>query len=193
MDSVADCYDALSFLARHASEYGIDPARIGTFGSSAGGHLSLVVALGNPRDYPCDPLFDGSRMPVRCEVAYYPSTSFVHPELQKGSNFENPRRLVPILGGPLEERREIAEKLSPVALLSSDSPPLYLVHGRDDATLSFRHSELLCERAKEISAPAQCLIVKGAGHGLQGQATDPPADEICRRSAAFFLDHLLPR
>src|SRR4051812_15148412 len=83
----------------------------------AGGHLSLMAALGERKEFPCEAGLDGHRVPVRCAVAYYPSTSFVHPELHAGSNFENPRRLVPILGGPLEERRDVARKLSPVELL----------------------------------------------------------------------------
>ena len=123
-------------------------------------------------------------------MAYYPATSFVHPELQKGGNLENPRRLIPIIGGPLEERREIARKLSPVELLSRESPPLWLVHGEQDTAVSHQHSIFLCERAKEKGASAECLIVHGAAHGLRGEAIDPPADEICRRTVDFIFGHL---
>jgi acetyl esterase/lipase len=190
MDSVADCLDALSFLAGHASEYGLDTTRIGVLGSSAGGHLSLMSALARPRDYPCDPAFDASRPQVRCGAAYYPLTTLVHPEVLKGSNFERPARFVPVLGGPLAERRDIALKLSPVELLSKESPPLLLVHGDQDATLSHQNSLFFCARAKETGAPAECLIVKGAGHGLQGTGLEPAADEIARRTIGFYLEHM---
>src|SRR5439155_10867872 len=51
-DSAADCKDAVQFLARNAAKYGLDPDRIGLFGSSAGGNLALVAALGDDADYP---------------------------------------------------------------------------------------------------------------------------------------------
>nr|WP_255631010.1 alpha/beta hydrolase [Novosphingobium sp. FKTRR1] len=39
-----DCLAALSWLAKHADELGIDPARIGIYGESAGGGLAAGVA-----------------------------------------------------------------------------------------------------------------------------------------------------
>ena len=104
-DSAADCKDAIRFLAKNAEKYHLDPGRIGVFGSSAGGNLCLVTALGDDKDYPCDPALNGSGARIRCVAAYYPLTSFVNPEVLKGSNFERPERFVPILGGNLEDKR----------------------------------------------------------------------------------------
>jgi acetyl esterase/lipase len=40
-----DSMNAIRFLKAHASTYGIDPARVATFGNSAGGAISLVNAV----------------------------------------------------------------------------------------------------------------------------------------------------
>jgi acetyl esterase len=40
-----DCYAATRYVAEHPQEFGIDPARLGVAGDSAGGNLAAVVAL----------------------------------------------------------------------------------------------------------------------------------------------------
>jgi acetyl esterase/lipase len=40
-----DCKCAVRFLRAHASDYGIDPQRIGVWGGSAGGHLAAMMGL----------------------------------------------------------------------------------------------------------------------------------------------------
>jgi acetyl esterase/lipase len=178
------------YLAKHASEYGIDPERIGTFGTSAGGHLTLVTALGKDSDYPCDPSLDDAKARIRCVAAYFPLVSLVDPSITKGSNFENPERLVPLLGGPLEENRDVALKLSPTELLRSDSPPIFLAHGDNDRALSYLNSTVMRDAAQAKGVPVECIISKGAGHGFSGKDTDPSGDEINRRTVAFFMKYL---
>ncbi len=190
MDSVADCKDAVRFLSANAKEYGFDPKRFGTFGSSAGGHLTLVTALGNDQDYPLTLPATEPPVKVRCVAAYYPLVSFVDTNLMKGSNFERPQRMIPLLGGLMEEHREIALKLSPINLLSKSSPPIFLAHGDKDKVLSFKNSLAMQDAAKAKQIPVECIISEGADHGFSGNDIKPTVAEINRRTVEFFLKHL---
>ncbi|WP_395749620.1 alpha/beta hydrolase fold domain-containing protein [Prosthecobacter sp.] len=189
-DAVADCKDALRFMVKHAQEYGIDTDRIGTFGSSAGGHLTLVTALGKDSDYPCDPAMEGPPAKVRCVAAFYPLVSFVDAECMKGGNFERPQRMIPLLGGLLTEKRELALKLSPIELLRADSPAVLVAHGDDDKVLSVHNAIALRDAAQAKGASVECIISKGAGHGFSGDAISPTIAEIDQQTTAFFLKHL---
>ena len=193
-ESVADCKDAVRFLAHQvqAIKYGLDSERIGTFGSSAGGHLTLVAALGNDQDYPCDPTLNDSGAKICCVAAYYPMTSFVRPELFDGSNFERPTRFVPILGGLPDAKRELALKLSPIELLNPHSPAIFLAHGDNDEVLSVKNSTTLRDAAQAIGVPVECIISKGAGHGFRGDSIEPSIATINARTVDFFVRYLIP-
>lgn len=190
LEALADCKDAVRYLRLNASKYGIDRERVGTFGSSAGGHLTLVTALGDDRDYPCDRALDGGAGQVRCVAAYYPLVSFVDRAVMQGSNFERPQRLVPLLGGTLEEKRDLALQLSPIELLRSDSPAIFVAHGDHDRVLSYVNATTLRDAAQAKGIPIECVISKGADHGFGGDGIDPDIAEINRRTVAFFLKYL---
>src|SRR5690606_34908838 len=74
-DAVADIRLGLRHIKLHAADYGADPARIGVWGASAGGHLSLVAGLmaddGDPAA--TNPL-ERSGNRVAAVVAYFPPT-----------------------------------------------------------------------------------------------------------------------
>ncbi|RYZ13539.1 MAG: alpha/beta hydrolase, partial [Alphaproteobacteria bacterium] len=74
-DAVNDIRLGLRHIKLHAKDYGADPARIGVWGASAGGHLSLVAGMmadeGDPSA--ANPLERQSNR-VKAVVAYFPPT-----------------------------------------------------------------------------------------------------------------------
>lgn len=191
-DSLVDCFDAARYLMKEAERYRIDPDRMGTWGGSAGGHLSLVTALAPEEKFRGLPDLAESHPEFVCCLSYFPLASFVHQEIFGASNFRRPARLVPILGGFVEEKRELADLMSPVLHLSKDSPPVLVIHGDADTVLPKESALLLEKTGKETGAPLEALIVKGAEHGLRGENIDPPLEEVDRRAMEFLKSSLKP-
>jgi acetyl esterase/lipase len=192
MDQVADCEDAIHFLVKNKDRFGIDPNRIATMGGSAGGTLSLITALGDDKDYPCDPQLAPYHGKVLVEVADFPLVSVLVPALLKGSNWDNPIRMIPLLGGPIAEKHDVAVKLSALSLLKPTSPAIFTAQGDKDVVLNPGNAPALAAACKEKGVPCELLVVKNAGHGFSGTNIDPPMAEISRRSADFVLKYLLP-
>ena len=186
-DSAVDCKDALRFLVKNAAQYHVDPKRIGTIGGSAGGHLSLVTALGDPKDFPGDAALAGhDPASIRCEVAYYPATDFTDSAL--AGRFLGPRATL-MFGGPPEEKADVIRLLSPVAQIKKGSTPIYCFHGDKDTTLSVENARRLFARGREVGADIQYTEVKNGGHGFSGDCT-PSVEEICDKAAEFVIARL---
>lgn len=190
-DCVVDCKDAGRFLVKNADKYGLDAMKIGLWGGSAGGHLSLMTALGIPKNFPGEADLKNFDPAYKCVASYFPLTTFLEPEVLKGSNFANPKRFIPMPGGLLEEKRDTAKLISPVEYLKKSSPPILLLHGNNDKVLSINNSLYMMEVAKEKGAPVEMLTVEAAGHSFQGENIKPSMSEINKISAKFIMKHLL--
>lgn len=190
-DCVVDCKDAARYLVRNAEKYSLDPNCMGVWGGSAGGHLSLMTALGDNNSFIGDELLSAYNPRFRCVASYFPLTSFIEVELLKDSNFENAKRFIPLLGGLLSEKEELAKALSPIELLKKDSPPILLLHGEDDKILPFAQSENMMERAYKIGANVQLYEVKDAGHSFNGENISPSMEQINQFAADFIIRNLI--
>jgi acetyl esterase/lipase len=70
---VQDIHRAVRFIRSHASEYGVDPNRLGISGGSAGGHLSLYMAsYGNDGKPDAKDPVDRASSKVQAVACFYP-------------------------------------------------------------------------------------------------------------------------
>lgn len=189
-DCVIDCKDAVRFLIKNADEFSLDANRVGVWGDSAGGHLCLMTALADNKIFKGDDSLKKYKPRFSCVASYFPLTSFVNPEYLKGSNFEDPNRFIPLLGGPVSEKQELAKLLSPVEWIDKNSPPVLLLHGEADNVLPISQSIYFEEVGKEQGADVQLLKVKNAGHSFNGQNISPSMDDINKLAAEYIIAKL---
>ena len=155
-EAYADVRRAVRFVRLHASTYGIDPDRLGVYGGSAGGHLSLMLGLAADEGDPnaTDEVLRVSSR-VAAVVAYYPpvdlrqraspSKSFPATLPESGLFFA---RGVVVPGAAdrfvaLDFEDALGASVSPILHVSADDPPTLLVHGDADALVDLNNSELI--------------------------------------------------
>ena len=111
---IEDGAQAVRLVRSHATEYGIDPDRIGVWGFSAGGHLAASLATNcHLSDQPGSGLAGIDCLPNFAILAY-PVITMEAPVAHQGS--------VASLLGPAPDP-ELARKLSPEPAVSAATPP----------------------------------------------------------------------
>jgi acetyl esterase/lipase len=172
-----DAQQAIRVIRQHAREYGVNPQRIGIMGFSAGGHLAADTAVEfNPDHHRADrPDF---------VILAYPVISMVAPYGHVGSR-DN-------LIGP-NPSLNLASRLSLESRVTADTPPCFLVHGRNDKIVDYRNSQLFYDACRAHGVPAQLLLLENGPHGF-GLQTPPPAPMPWTEACVAFLqaNHLLP-
>jgi len=154
---VADTRRAVRFIRQHAREYGVDPDRIGVFGSSAGGQLALLLGTTADSGDPSasDPVLRESSR-VAAVVAYFPPT-----DLSRWGN----RRAFPATAALTEAE---AAQYSPIRFVSSGAAPSLIVHGDADAVVPMVEGETMYGALTKAGVPASFIRIEGAGHGFEG-------------------------
>ena len=202
-EAYADVTRAVRFVRLHASTYGIDPARLGVYGGSAGGHLSLMLGLASDEGDP-DATDEVLRMSSRVAavVANYPpvdlrqratpSERFPATLPERGLFFA---RGVVVPGAAdrfvaLDFEDELGASVSPILHVSPDDPPTLLIHGNADALVDFNNSELIHSALVAGGVETDLVVIEGAGHGFRTAEDRAQASNALVR---WFEAHLTGR
>jgi len=164
---VEDAKCAVRWLRAHATEYGVDPNRIGAYGNSAGAHLVSMLGLVKVSDDQegTGPHQDQSSM-VQAVVA-----SATPADFQNWGEIGNvPSRLgKTFLAGPADELAKRARQASPISFARDDAPPFFLIHGNADRTVPIMQSERFAKALRDAGAKeVRYMMFDNEGHGVFG-------------------------
>ncbi len=189
---VHDLKAAVRFLRANSERLGFDGSRIAISGASSGAHLAALVAVTNGSTAHEGTLGDFTRTSsdVQALVSYFGASNLLT-ILDQSTPFGLSVRvpaLELLLGGPLEEREDLARLASPVHYVDAGDPPMYLLHGDQDPQMPISQTHELHGAARKAGIDVVFDVVHGARHG--GEAFYTP--ERIAAVAAFLRTALNP-
>jgi len=150
LESVADGRAALRWVQDHVGELGINPAKIVTGGSSAGGHVALWTAIERS-----PPGSDPKEAPTAKPAAVILFSAVSDTSVLSGYT---PHRF-----------GTNAVALSPINQLDVEMPPMLMFHGDSDPTVPYQQALALHARLVATSNVCELITVPGGNHGFTSQ------------------------
>lgn len=197
--AVLDGKNGVRFLRANAAKYNIDPKRIAVMGGSAGGHLALMVAFthGDPALTPQAP-YPGIDDRVGAVANFYGITNLltrqrVTPEGVPTGEF-HPGSNLKFTGLRRAEGEAVWRAASPVTHVKPGLPPVFITHGKRDATVDYLQATELAAALEKAGVPHELQLLEQAGHSYTlTQWKGEPLERDLRPVLLDFLQkHLRP-
>jgi acetyl esterase/lipase len=160
-----DARSAVRWVKGHHAELGIDAGRLVASGGSAGGTLSLLMALGSGPDAAED---DKSISPKPSVLVLY-----------------NPAQGAPVMNlirGEGEEHDRVVKLISPLNEPQRGMPPAIFFFGTDDRLMPF--SRGFCEKSLALGNNNEFWTAAGVAHGFFNN--QPWHDAVLRKTDEFL-------
>jgi acetyl esterase/lipase len=152
-----DARRAIRTVRAKSSEWGLDPAKIGVMGSSAGGHLASLCATRFADSFSQETNDEIDRQSCRPDFAIliYPVISMEQPLAHNGSKIN-------LLGS--SPSPDQVEKYSTDRAVTKSTPPVFLLSTSDD-WVDCRNSLSFASACKANGIPVSLHLFESGGHG----------------------------
>lgn len=155
-----DAQRAIGMVRQHAGEWGIDPARIGVLGFSAGGHLSAAISTNyRERNYPTVDAADSLSCRPDFSVLIYPAY--------------------------LAKKDDGYKTLNPDLPVNTNTPPTFIAITQDDP-VRVENALVYYSALNVAKVPAELHIYPKGGHGYGLRKTDEPVTSWPDRVAEWM-------
>ncbi len=163
---IEDVRCAVRWMKAHAQQLGIDPNRIGTYGHSAGGHLSLMLGVASQskafndaadpwKDYSCE---------VACAAGGAPPTELGNRRIPMGQH----------------------DEWWPIGYISKQKTPILALQGGEDPVVKPHLTEDWVKKMQKAGSSVDYVKV----HGNHGVAFDQMLEVTRPAMDAFYARHL---
>lgn len=150
--ALEDAQRAVGLVRFHATEWHIDPHKVGVLGFSAGGHLVAAVSTHfDKRLYPPVDAADKESCRPDFALALYP--------------------------GHMQEHTSGEFEVNPYTPFTTQTPPTFIVQAEDDPVDSVRNSLVYYIALQKAGVPAEMHLYAHGGHAFGLRRTNQPITE----------------
>jgi acetyl esterase/lipase len=169
---------AIEYVRSHASQWEIDPDRLGIIGRSAGGHLATLAA------------YQPDAQPLQVVVSYYApvdlTVGYADPPVPDPIDSRQVMR--DFLGGTPTDLPELYKQASPGQLINRRLPPTLLVYGGQDHLVESRFGRKLATNLQSFGTPTVFIEIPWANH-----AFDVIFNGTSNQLALYYTERFLAR
>jgi acetyl esterase/lipase len=176
-----DVLRAMRLVRSRAAEWGVDPKRIGVFGSSAGGHVAASAAtLFDAAEGKTGAALDAVSARPDFVVLQYPVVTMKGPAAHAGSR--------DALLGP-RAAPNLLDRMSLQQQVTAKTSPTFLVHTAEDASVPAENSLLFYQALRAAKVPAELHVYERGPHGFGITAGLGPTSEWPKRAEEWMRAH----
>jgi acetyl esterase/lipase len=159
-----DARRAIRLVRARAGEWNVDPAKIGVWGFSAGGHLASFVSTAGETEGDLEgTLIDPGSARPDFSILFYPVIS-----MEDGIGHRGSRRNLTGSDSAAEGAR-----FSTDLRVSAGTPPAWLLHAMDDGGVSVENSVRYVLALRRHGIAAEAMLYEKGGHGPKAFQTNP--------------------
>jgi acetyl esterase/lipase len=206
---IQDCKAAVRWLRAHADKYGVDEARIGAIGQSAGGRLAALLGLsGDVPELEGEGGWESYSSRVQAVVAQSGAFDPVLKSTWSHSLYQFIFRNMKSLGylgdtdftefrakaDPAvhhpEDSAEVLRLINPMTHVRAGAPPFLIMHGEVDMNVPTYQSVLLSEALNSVGAEATFMPLKDTAHNIGKTIHGAENEQLWPAVTRFFARHL---
>jgi acetyl esterase/lipase len=146
--ALQDAQRAISLVRSRASEWKIDPHKIGVIGFSAGGHLVALASTNSKRNYKAIDAVDKESIRPDFALAIYP--------------------------GHLWDEKNFQLRTDTQVHVTKETSPTFLLHAQNDPTDDVNHSLVYYAALKKAKVPVEMHLYAQGGHAFGLRRTEFP-------------------
>lgn len=156
--ALADAQRAMRLIRHQAAKWKVDPKRVGAMGFSAGGHLcaDLATRFGRTVYAPVDAADALDARPLLAAPTY--------PVVSMDPSFAHMGSRTQLIGKA--PTAEMAAEHSPERQVGPNTPPCFLCHAEDDATVPVQNTLALRSALTAAKVPVETHLFEQGGHGF---------------------------
>ena len=175
--AVDDVRAATAFLKSNAEQYKVDPSRMISFGTSAGGNLAIELGLSNS---------------VKAVIDFYGPTNFTDPVFMDDDYGSEPNCDVAetYFGTTLLQNPTLYYNASPLETVTDAFPPTLIFHGADDTIVPLEQSTDFYQELQALGVTTEIQVEPNLGHGFltgKGHSPEPYLNEMRKFLATVYL------